>query len=211
MLQQRRGGVEVTAPSLSRKDRAILAMTPEDIARFWAKVDKTPGQGPKGECWVWTAGVAPLGYGLFKLGTVTVSAHRAAFFLANGHLPPPEAPFALHSCDNRPCVRCLWSGTPADNSADMKAKGRSASGDRSGSRLHPERRARGDRHGSRLHPETRPRGEKNTKSKLTTPQVVAIRDRYAQGGVTLAVLAREYGVTSGAIGFIVRRESWAHV
>ena len=44
--------------------------------------------------------------------------------------------------------------------------------------------------------------------KLTAAQVREIRRRYAAGGVTMAQLAAEYGVTHMAISYIVRRVTW---
>jgi hypothetical protein len=49
--------------------------------RFWAKVQPDP----EAECWLWTAGLYPSGYGQFRVGSVTdgtrrrVSAHRFAY------------------------------------------------------------------------------------------------------------------------------------
>lgn len=94
--------------------------------RFWSKVDKTPGQGPKGECWIWIGSLINGGRGSFGRGgrnEGTVLAHRFAWELEHG--PIPDGLFVLHRCDNPPCVRCLFLGTAADNSDDMAKKGRS--------------------------------------------------------------------------------------
>lgn len=133
-------------------------ITPDWAARFAAKVNKNGPIHPvlKTRCHLWTA-CKSNGYGYFNIGGKLVKAHRAAFFLKHGRWPEP---FGLHKCDVRGCVNDdhLFEGTKADNAADMWAKGRGPSGDRNGSRLHPERVARGDRSGPRLHPESRPRG-----------------------------------------------------
>src|SRR5690606_33997830 len=47
--------------------------------------------------------------------------------------------------------------------------------------------------------------------KLTPPEVVEIRRRYDQGGVSMEALSREYGVSSFAIRQIVHRKSWRHI
>ncbi len=93
--------------------------------RFWSYVDKSPGQGPKGECWTWTGGTSGAdGYGTFKINAKdSMAAHRVAWELEHG--PIPEGMCVLHRCDNPPCVRCLFLGTRNDNNQDRDRKGRS--------------------------------------------------------------------------------------
>jgi hypothetical protein len=55
------------------------------------------------------------------------------------------------------------------------------------------------------------RGERAHRAKLNPEKVRTIRARHARGGVTMAALAREYGVTFNAIRCIVNRQSWKHV
>lgn len=184
--------------------------------RFWAKVQKS--SDPDG-CWLWTGATYSNGYGHIGEGGQshrTLSAHRVAWWLATGIWPKTDET-VCHDCpdgDTRSCVRNdsvgvyvvdgiayprrghLWLGNQPANLADMAAKGRGASGDKSGSRTHPE---------------SIMRGERNSQSKLTADQVRTIRTRYADGGVLQSTLADEYGLTFQTISNIVRRRSWSHL
>jgi len=90
---------------------------------------------------------------------------------------------AMHLCDNQKCwnPEHLIWGSPAQNSADMVAKNRQAKG-------------------SKIH-----------QSKLTEPQVIAIRAEYAEGKESWRSLAAKYGVSKTVIGYIVRNKRWTHV
>jgi hypothetical protein len=102
--------------------------------RFWEKVDRRSYD----ECWPWTKGTYPGGYGKFKivkgdLGQQTtegVGAHRVAFRLIHGRWPTPNA---LHGCDNRVCCNAenplhIHEGTQQQNLEEMDARGRRSRG-----------------------------------------------------------------------------------
>ena len=97
-------------------------------------------------CWLWRGSVkdetrAP--YGQFSFDGITISAHRAMAEAAFG--PIPEGMFVCHCCDTGRCInpRHLYVGDRLTNAADAVERGQMATGDRNGTRTHPERVARG--------------------------------------------------------------------
>ena len=140
--------------------------------RFWEKVDKS------GECWIWTDYVNPSGYGQFG----KVLAHRLSWELANGR-PLGPGKWALHHCDNRPCVRPehLYEGTAKDNMRDASQRGRLWS----------------------------PRGEDHPSSKLTTSDVMEIRE--LAGKATYRSVATQFGISQALVYAIWKRQRWTHI
>jgi len=125
-----------------------------------------------------------MGYGKFTIKGRIVLAHRFSWEFANG--PIPDGMNVCHNCpggDNPSCVNPahLFLGTTLDNMRDKTAKGRQLL------------------------------GERNHKSKLTKAQVIAIRERYDQGGISQTALALEHGVSTASMSVIVRRKAWRHV
>lgn len=96
--------------------------------RFWARVAAcVPG------CWLWLGWVDRHGYGQVSVAGHKHGAHRVAFELEVGPIPPGLQ--VLHRCDQPLCVRPdhLFLGTNADNMADKKTKGRWSRGASHGS------------------------------------------------------------------------------
>jgi hypothetical protein len=115
-----------------------LSLTTEE--KFWSKVDKTPGLGPQGTCWIWTGLVGSSGYGEFcwrakkaewglskKYGKLLT--HRLSYSLANG--PIPDSLIICHSCDVPSCVNPahLRPGTHQDNAQDRVDRKRQRKGE----------------------------------------------------------------------------------
>lgn len=173
-----------------------------DRERFWSKVDQV-----EDGCWLWQGTMLRQGYGCFKIAGKMHKAHRVAYTLVMGVIP--SGLLVCHHCDNRSCVRPdhLFLGTTKDNVQDAKKKGRLATGDRSGARLHSERMTRGAAHWSHLYPE-RHRGELNGRARLTREQVEDIRTRYATSTASQFILADEYHVVQTTISAIVRNKNW---
>ena len=156
------------------------------MIRFWKKVDKTPGHGPEGDCWLWTGARNPCGYGNLKLDGRNALAHRVSWEMRYG--PIPSGPghhgtCVLHRCDVPACVNPehLRLGSQAENVADKYQKGRG-------------------RH-------TGAPGESHWSARLTENDVRAIR---AAPG-TREDIAACFGVTASHVGAIRRREKWRHI
>ncbi len=170
-------------------EREVVArLRPGDLARFWARVDRSGGPG---SCWPWTGEHVPPGYGKFyfngsrRTGGEHMRAHRFALWIATGQEPPADL-LVCHTCDNPPCVNPahLFLGTNADNMADMTAKGRHGYRGRQGSAHHH--------------------------AKLDEEKVRQIWAMSA-AGMTQERIASHFGVTRSCISSVQRGKGWAHV
>ena len=92
-------------------------------ARFRSKCGAPDSRG----CIPWTAHKSKTGYGsllLASVGSKKTCAHRIAWVLAKGDLPPKV--LVLHRCDNPSCVNVdhLFLGSQKANMEDMVSKQR---------------------------------------------------------------------------------------
>lgn len=91
--------------------------------RLWSKIDTLDGNATDEDCWLWTGGKTPDGYGVFKYGPQQL-AHRALWIVYKHDLTKRQ--HLCHKCDNPSCVNPshLFVGTPLDNHNDKVSKGR---------------------------------------------------------------------------------------
>lgn len=149
---------------------------------FWDRLDKT------GECWEWTGCVDGSGYGMTTIDGKHLKAHRAAWTITNGEIPPPhtgpQRMLVCHKCDNRRCCNPahLFLGTNRDNVDDMMRKGRTA----------------------------RNPGTRNGQSKLNPLKVREIRYMHSTGK-DCNTIARLFNLDPRTIEFVVTRVTWRHV
>jgi hypothetical protein len=158
--------------------------------RLWRMVDKSGGPDA---CWPFTGSRGTHGYGQIyvrakKKGNRLARSNRVAYAAVYG--PIPAGLIVCHRCDNPPCCNPahLFLGDDGDNARDRVAKGRHG--------------------GPRL--EHRLRGEALPGTKLTDALVRAIRARRAEGE-TYKAIANALGLKKGAVGHVVRRDTWGHV
>jgi hypothetical protein len=205
--------------------RYTRAYFPDLADKMEARVAFDPLTG----CWNWTKGVNAdgYGYGIYIDGKQT-RAHRVAFLISMGDLPPPEFPIR-HLCSNSRCCRPdhLAVGTAKENAQDTLKAGRH--------RSHREptayRKARAlamretggqieqlaARYGVSQSAARRvvlgrswadlPGARQARPHKLTEDNVRAIRESDEPN----KIVAARYGVTASNINAVRKRVSWKHV
>ena len=160
-------------------------LTDKDIARFWGNVEINGNN-----CWLWTKSGDKNGYGKMVINRrrqneQALKAHRISWYIHNG--PIPNGLLICHHCDNPPCCNPehLFLASHAGNAQDMWDKNR--------------------------HPRPDMKGERNPRAKLTEEDVLAIRSRYAVGGVTHKTLGTVYGVHQSVIQHAITGRYWSHI
>ena len=158
-------------------------MTEEKFWKSYVVVDYALAIGP---CWIW-AKASRNGYGTVYMNGKIEDAHRVSYKLTHDEIPVGLS--VLHHCDHRRCIRPdhLFSGTQAENLADMRMKGReNLTG--------------------------RPQGEAHPKAKLTDSDVAEIRKAYAKKvWGTVKTLTQKYGVSGVTIYRVVTKKAWKHL
>jgi hypothetical protein len=155
-------------------------LTPDQfVQEFWKKVCK----GDPSLCWEWQAAVQKSGYGVVGVRRKLHLAHRVAWELSNGEIPPGM--LVCHTCDNRICCnpQHLFLGTHADNLRDMYEKNRNNN-------------ARGDSSGPRV------------AAKTGWKVVGEIRKLYTSGDFTARELGEMFSVSGSTVSRIVNHVLW---
>ena len=98
-----------------------MELTEKQLARFWAKVDKTD------TCWLWT-GACDKGYGICRINKINYKVHRVSWFLTDNTIP--ENHIIRHKCLAKNCLNPahLETGTEAENGRDKIRDGTSIRG-----------------------------------------------------------------------------------
>lgn len=150
----------------------------------------------KSKCWISKGYKLPAGYIILYSNGKRKYAHRLSYELKFGEIP--KGLYVCHKCDNPPCHRPshLFLGTQKDNIADMVKKGRSAYGDKNGSRKHPERM---------------PRGINHVNSKLNPSKIRRIRKMWSDGKLRMKDIGKIFKVDAVSIFNVIHKKTWSHV
>lgn len=149
------------------------------MERFAGFVD----QRGEAECWPWTGRIGTAGYGIIKIKSYPMSAHRVALMYKLGRRLGADVQ-ALHACDNKVCCNPahIHPGTNADNRREAVERGR-------------VRRWNGQRS-----------GEGNPAAKLTQAKADAIRLEVGSN----ASVGAKYGVSGATVSAIRSGKVWAN-
>lgn len=161
-------------------ERYFNDMSAKETAAYWEKVDRRGDD----ECWPWLGAKRKKGHGVFFVDGKVVCCTHAALFLDSRPRPSGKNNYALHSCDNPPCVNpahLRW-GTCGENLTEAYDRG-----------LKPR--------------DSGVRGERIGTSKLTEDEVRLILTSPLNG----AAIGRMLGVAKTTVSDIRRGRRWQHI
>ncbi len=154
---------------------------PEQIERFWSKVDKKSDD----ECWEWLAGhKGKEGYGGFYINQIrnTINSHKVMFCIIHNFWIDeiPHGIVIRHKCNNPKCVNPghLLLGTYQDNSQDMIDAGNSQ------------------------------KGEKSVQCKIYHDIAITIREKWKNGNCSYEDIAKEFNISSAEIYKIIKNKKY---
>jgi predicted DNA-binding protein (UPF0251 family) len=181
------------------------------IEKFLTCINRSPGQGPNGNCHEWLRGKSGTKYGSFVIDGRAYTATRIAYYLATGE--DPGELLVCHTCDNPPCCRedHLFKGTGKDNSQDMVHKNRHAFGEKNGMIKHPESRLYGCNHWTHKKPECLNKGVNVNTAKLKPEDVREIRRLHANKNITAKQASERFGIVESTFHRIINRTIWKHI
>lgn len=135
------------------------------------------------DCILWPYGTSHNGYGKMYWNKKHYHVHRLACILVHGEPTIDRAVAAHGPCHNKLCFnpKHISWKSTKENMGDKK------------------------RDGTLLY------GEMAHRAKLTTSEVIEIRERYQYGNITHAKLAVEYEVSKSSITELLQGKTWKHL
>ena len=190
-------------PALRAKFEAIAALTEAELAALGLKprhrddfLRDVQVSECENDCWGWRGGVTKNGRKLQCITKNNIYAYRVSYALFT-RTPMSKVKVVRHVCpgeENPMCCnpRHLRNGTQAENHADMRRYGTLPTGDRNGSRTHPE---------------SRPCGTKHSKAGIKDPKIVqtirATWDSAVDKNGLIATLARYLDLKECVVSSVV--------
>ncbi len=149
------------------------------VARFDMRYERRGDD----ECWPWMATRSSKGYGMISI-SATKRAYASRLALERKLGEPLGQRWALHSCDNPPCVNPahLRAGDIRDNNRDKAERGRGRT--------------------------CYQKGERNKAAKLNAEQVAEIRALAAKGDLRQWQIAARFGVSQATVSEIKNGRIW---
>jgi len=170
--------------------------------RFYEKTKReaVPRPNQTMPCLIWTGTRNKAGYGTMVINRKRKIATHVAILVETGEAVP-KGKIVMHHCDNSQCVEFthISVATTAENIEDRRKKGRTAHGEKHGTKTKPESVRRGTNHGMHV---------------FSEEEVILIRRTYdahnAARGLIID-LTRFFGKSRGAVESVAKRKSWHHV